>query len=66
MQTGSNLVASRRSQNSKFQLSPVYTEMIESAVEILDLVKIYYLEHLFSLDFMEDLAVFREIGQPHD
>ncbi len=36
--------------------------MIEAAKESLQIIKKYHLQHLFSSDFMEDLALFSQIG----
>ena len=48
----------------KGDLSKLHARYIlEGAAEILSLVRAYHLEHLFSSDFMEDLAVYSQIGK---
>lgn len=40
--------------------------MISSASQILALVQTYHLEHLFSSDFMQELALFNKIGKKYN
>ncbi|NGX60291.1 MAG: hypothetical protein KR126chlam3_01462 [Chlamydiae bacterium] len=40
--------------------------MIQAGKECLDLIRAHHLYHLFSSDFMEELAIFTKIGTKHE